>query len=195
MKQARGLRNNNPLNIRHSADRWEGARIEQTDKSFVQFTTMAYGYRAAWKVLESYWKHFKEKREAFTVENIIGRWAPPSENDTEAYVRTILRLTGLGGQERMPRPFMGIALDKLGRLLMAMTVMECGIAYQEVDEQAIWEGYDLAFPGKRQDRKGRLRSTKPLVLQPVPLPEAFEKAYQDWDEYFDWSPMAHWGDG
>ena len=190
MKQARGLRNNNPLNIRHSADRWEGARIEQTDKSFVQFTTMAYGYRAAWKVLESYWKHFKEKREAFTVENIIGRWAPPSENDTEAYVRTILRLTGLGGQERLPRPFMGIALDKLGRLLMAMTVMECGIAYQEVDEQAIWEGYDLAFPGKRLDRKGRLRSTKPLVLQPVPLPEAFEKAYQDWDEYFLWSPMA-----
>ena len=54
----RGIRNNNPLNIRHSADRWQGAREEQTDKSFVQFTTMAYGYRAAWKVLESYWHHF-----------------------------------------------------------------------------------------------------------------------------------------
>ena len=39
----RGIRNNNPLNIRHSADRWQGARMKQTDPSFVQFKTMAYG--------------------------------------------------------------------------------------------------------------------------------------------------------
>ena len=30
--KTRGLRNNNPLNIRHSKDRWQGARKEQTDK-------------------------------------------------------------------------------------------------------------------------------------------------------------------
>ena len=193
MKESRGIRNNNPLNIRHSADRWEGARAEQTDKSFVQFESMAYGYRAAWKVLESYWKHFREKRGLFTVAAIIGRWAPPSENDTEAYIRTVLKLTSLGGKEVLPRPFMGIALEKLGRLLMAMTVMECGIAYGDVDVQAIWEGYDLAFPGKRLDRMGRTKSMEPLVLQPVPLPPALAQSYQDWDEYFDWSPMAHWG--
>ena len=149
MKEARGIRNNNPLNIRHSSDRWEGARMEQTDKSFVQFECMAYGYRAAWKVLESYWKYYKKRREPFTVGNIIKRWAPPSENDTESYICTVLKLTSLGGNELMPRPFMGIALEKLGKLLVAMTVMECGISYKEVDEQAIWDGYDLAFPGKR----------------------------------------------
>ena len=193
MKESRGIRNNNPLNIRHSADRWEGARAEQTDKSFVQFESMAYGYRAAWKVLESYWKHFREKRELCTVGAIIGRWAPPSENDTEAYIRTVLKLTSLGGMDVLPRPFMGIALEKLGKLLMAMTVMECGIAYGDVDVQAIWEGYDLAFPGKRLDRMGRTKSMEPLVLQPVPLPPALAQSYQDWDEYFDWSPMAHWG--
>ena len=33
--QPRGIRNNNPLNIRRSTDRWEGAREEQKDKSFV----------------------------------------------------------------------------------------------------------------------------------------------------------------
>ena len=54
----RGIRNNNPLNIRHSADQWQGARAQQTDPSFVQFESMAYGYRAAWKVLETYWNHF-----------------------------------------------------------------------------------------------------------------------------------------
>ena len=56
--KTRGQRNNNPLNIRHSTDRWQGARIQQTDPSFVQFESMAYGYRAAWRTLESYWKHF-----------------------------------------------------------------------------------------------------------------------------------------
>ena len=40
--KSRGLRNNNPLNIRHSADRWRGVRKEQTDPSFVQFESMAY---------------------------------------------------------------------------------------------------------------------------------------------------------
>lgn len=191
MRETRGIRNNNPLNIRRSADRWEGARIEQTDQSFVQFESMAYGYRAAWKVMESYWKYFKEQREPFTVSHIIRRWAPPSENDTEAYIRTVLLLTGIGGKERMPRPLAGIAIDKLAKLLKAMTVMECGIAHEEVDEQAIWDGYDLAFPGKRLDRKGRVKSTEPLLLHPVPLPEELEKSYHDWDEYFDWSPMAH----
>jgi hypothetical protein len=169
--ESRGIRNNNPLNIRHSADRWEGARIEQTDKSFVQFQTMAYGYRAAWKVLESYWKHFKRQRQPFTVAHIIARWAPPSENHTDAYVSTVLKLTSLGGKENLPRPFMGIAIDKLVRLFAAMTTMECGIPYEKVDVQAILDGYDLAFPGKRAEAE---------ILE----------NYRHWDEYWDWSSMA-----
>ena len=169
--ESRGIRNNNPLNIRHSADRWEGARIEQTDKSFVQFQTMAYGYRAAWKVLESYWKHFKRQRQPFTVAHIIARWAPPSENHTDAYVSTVLKLTSLGGKENLPRPFMGIAIDKLVRLLAAMTTMECGIPYEKVDVQAILDGYDLAFPSKRAEAE---------ILE----------NYRHLDEYWDWSSMA-----
>jgi hypothetical protein len=169
--ESRGIRNNNPLNIRHSADRWEGARIEQTDKSFVQFQTMAYGYRAAWKVLESYWKYFKRQRQPFTVAHIIARWAPPSENHTDAYVSTVLKLTSLGGKENLPRPFMGIAIDKLVRLFAAMTTMECGVPYEKVDVQAILDGYDLAFPGKRAEAE---------ILE----------NYRHLDEYWDWSSMA-----
>ena len=94
----RGIRNNNPLNIRHSADQWQGASDEQTDKSFVQFKSMAYGYRAAWKTLQSYYNRFCHQSRPFTVRNIISRWAPPQENDTEAYIRTVLQLSGLGGK-------------------------------------------------------------------------------------------------
>ena len=45
----RGLRNNNPLNIRRNNTKWQGLSATQTDKSFFQFKTMAYGYRAAFK--------------------------------------------------------------------------------------------------------------------------------------------------
>ena len=66
----RGMRNNNPLNIRHSASRWQGVRAEQTDTAFVQFVSMAMGYRAAWRTLETYHKRFEAKRLPFTPRNI-----------------------------------------------------------------------------------------------------------------------------
>ena len=93
-----GERNNNPLNIRHSKDRWQGIATTQTDKEFVQFQTMAYGYRAAWKTLQTYYKRLRERKKHYTVENIIRRWAPPQENDTNSYIRTVLALSGIGGQ-------------------------------------------------------------------------------------------------
>ena len=146
----RGIRNNNPLNIRHSKDRWQGARKEQTDKSFVQFETMAYGYRAAWKVMESYWKYFHDLPKAFNVRNIISRWAPPTENDTEAYIRSIEKLTGIGEEEKLLSPIYLNGYHHLARLIAGMTVMENGIRMEEVDTQAIYEGYQLAFPDKRK---------------------------------------------
>ena len=129
----RGIRNNKPLNIRHSADRWQGARKEQTDQSFVQFESMAYGYRAAWKTLDTYYKRLKERKKHFTVENIIARWAPPTENDTRAYIRQVLRLSGIGGKENLLPPSNVDGYGKLGRLIAAMTVVECGIRPEKVD--------------------------------------------------------------
>ena len=104
MTSPRGLRNNNPLNIRHSASRWQGARAKQTDKSFVQFTSLTMGYRAAWRILESYYNYYEKKQTPFTPRNIILRWAPPTENDTEAYLKAICHLTTLAGNEALMRP-------------------------------------------------------------------------------------------
>lgn len=140
----RGLRNNNPLNIRHSRDRWQGARGEQTDKSFVQFCSMSYGYRAAWRVLASYRKRFEEEGKPLTPRNIIRRWAPPSENDPEAYLRTVCRLTGLGGNERLEWETL-CGRERMVRLLMGMTCVECGISMAQVDEPSILRGYEMAF--------------------------------------------------
>ena len=141
----RGIRNNNPLNIRHSADQWQGARAQQTDPSFVQFESMAYGYRAAWKVLESYWNHFTGHGLAFNVRTIISRWAPPKENDTENYIRTVLKLTGLGGNENFAQPSRGTNYERLELLIRAMTTMECGVRMEQVNQEEIRKGYEKAF--------------------------------------------------
>ena len=82
-KQTRGIRNNNPGNIRKGCT-WIGLAKEQKDKSFCQFITMNYGLRALVVTLRTYvLKHKKT-----TVSLIINRWAPESDgNNTTAYVK------------------------------------------------------------------------------------------------------------
>ena len=170
------LRNNNPLNIRHSSDRWEGARKEQTDKNFVQFESMVYGYRAAWKILESYWKHFHSTGQPFNVTTILNRWAPPTENDTQTYIRTVLKLTSLGGKENLPQPSRKVDTERLVKLLAAMTTVECGIPYKEVNTETIRKGFRLAFPGRKTYE--RTKPVEEVCINP--------EDWLIWDEYRDW---------
>ena len=147
MNTPRGIRNNNPLNIRHSPSRWQGMAVEQTDPSFVQFRSMAYGYRAACKLLQSYWQRFRKEGKPFTVRTIISRWAPPEDNnDTESYIRSVLLIGGLGGQEILFPPDNPLGYGRLERLLIAMTCVESGIGTNRVDKKSIQEGYRMAFP-------------------------------------------------
>lgn len=187
----RGLRNNNPLNIRISNDQWQGTATTQTDKAFVQFQTMAYGYRAAWKTLDTYCLHFRHERMPYTVRTIINRWAPPSENDTEAYIRAVIKLSGLGGNENIPRPnrYRNFeCLEKTARLIAAMTCVENGIRMNQVDWQAIWQGYDLAWPGRRLPI-GDAEVEKEDGEQPSEPTDEELSRMEDllaWDEYRDW---------
>lgn len=169
---SRGIRNNNPLNIRRTREVWQGASAKQTDPAFVQFDTTAHGYRAAWKLLDNYCLRFIRERRPFTLRNIIARWAPPAENDTESYIRTVVSLSKLGGNESIPRPYSAHHLDKTARLIAAMTCVENGIPLEQVDTAAIWHGYDLAFPGRR--RKYAYAVSKAT------------RDFSHWDEYWDW---------
>lgn len=87
----RGIRNNNPGNIRHSATKWQGQSATQTDSAFVQFETPEYGIRALSKVLDTYSKKYNLN----TVRGIINRYAPPSENITGAYVSAVAGALGM----------------------------------------------------------------------------------------------------
>ena len=81
-KAPRNVRNNNPLNIRHNdGNKWQGAAGD--DGAFVIFESPEFGFRAATKLLKTY----RDKYGLYSVEDIITRWAPPSDdNHTAAYI-------------------------------------------------------------------------------------------------------------
>ncbi|OCA55154.1 structural protein [Photorhabdus namnaonensis] len=86
----RGIRNNNPGNIRWGDD-WKGLvpESQRTDKSFCQFVSPEYGIRPMVKVIRNY----NSKYGINTVSGIIKRWAPPNENNTDAYISHVCKDT------------------------------------------------------------------------------------------------------
>ena len=128
----RGIRNNNPLNIR-LGDNWQGLRKEQTDKAFCQFVSMEYGLRAAFVILFNYLK-----KRVDTPDKIIKRWAPPSENDTEAYINRVCKIGSLPRHEVIKKT----NAPRLCRLVWAMAQVECG---QIVSYGLIENAYHLAL--------------------------------------------------
>lgn len=90
MQTSRGIRNNNPGNIRHG-EKWQGLAPEQTDKSFCVFVSPEYGIRALVRILQNYQKKHSLK----TVPSIISRFAPPCENDTKSYINSVCAVLGV----------------------------------------------------------------------------------------------------
>lgn len=114
----RGLKNNNPGNIRHSNSKWQGASPEKTDASFVTFLTPEFGIRALAVLV----KNYMLKQKIDTVTGIISRWAPSSENNTTAYINSVAKKTGFKPDEKLtPTP------DTLVKLAKAIIHHENGI--------------------------------------------------------------------
>ena len=133
----RGIRNNNPLNVRRSKDKWQGLRAVQTDAEFCQFETMAYGWRAAFVLLTRTYYHTYR---LYTIRAIISRWAPPNENNTKRYIENVSRLTGITPDEPL-----GIPSEKPARWIMvgaAMAIQECGA--DGLDQFAMLRGWEMA---------------------------------------------------
>ena len=82
---SRGLSNRNPGNIRQSAVRYKGEVRPSRDPAFKQFESMPWGYRAIFVLLDTY----RIRHGLDTIRGMISRWAPPSENRTEAYIRAV----------------------------------------------------------------------------------------------------------
>ncbi len=114
----RGIRNANPLNIRLSPIRWVG-QVDGADGEFVMFRHLSLGYRAALRVLHTYW-HTHRLR---TLREILHRWAPPADgNHTDAYVAAVSTWAEWGADAPLPAPEEDRA--RWQSILLAMTAIE-----------------------------------------------------------------------
>ena len=132
-KTPRGIRNNNPGNIRKSQVDWIG-EVTGVDESFESFDTMENGIRALGKLLLTYDKKYGLN----TVRSIIDRWAPPNENNTEAYIAATATRMGVNSEDKLDlhNPFV------LSKLVYAIICHENGevAAVQYVSANTLHRG-------------------------------------------------------
>jgi hypothetical protein len=91
---SRSWRNNNPGNMRNSAFSQNHGAVGQAG-GFAVFPTEGTGQFALTSLLQT------GTYQSLTVNQAITRYAPPNENDTGAYQRSLTRLTGLDGSTGM----------------------------------------------------------------------------------------------
>lgn len=113
----RGLRNNNPGNIERTRDRWRGMAADQSsDPRFVVFDSPVWGLRALARILRKY-----NSSGLTTVQAMISKWAPSTENDTSAYAAAVSRELGVSPTQ----PLM-LTDDTMARLMAAIVRHENG---------------------------------------------------------------------
>lgn len=93
----RGIRNNNPGNIRRNGDPWQGLAERQGDVEFFTFKTPIYGIRALARTLIAY----QDNHALRSIRQILNRWAPTNENNTPAYVRAVAAQTGFDADQTL----------------------------------------------------------------------------------------------
>lgn len=128
---SRGLNNNNPLNMRHDRDKWKGEVIPSRDSAFKQFESMSWGYRAAFKLLYNY-QHING---CTMLADFINRWAPPSENNTQAYIAAVAKAAGLSDVSRINT----LNGEQMQTIVAAMSKVENGVPANLDDVRAGWE--------------------------------------------------------
>ena len=131
-KMSRGLRNNNPGNIRLGSVRYKGETATSSDSAFRQFESMEWGYRAMFVLLHTY----ALKHNCHTLRSMINRYAPPIENHTENYIRRVAYATHLSPDEAISTTDKGV----MTALVAAMSEVENGV---KADMATIWRGWEL----------------------------------------------------
>lgn len=140
---SRGIRNNNPLNIRRLVTNdWLGKITDSvaTDMEFEQFRHPKYGFRAAFILLHRYISQGYK-----SVRDIITRWAPASDgNHVENYIRCVCVEVGLRECQEIRKS----SYSDMSRLIEGMFFVENGVRMSGLSNKTYWyqslsDGYDL----------------------------------------------------
>ena len=143
----RGIRNNNPGNLKYSNSNWQGkvpysqntdfdCTSGQVKRTFEQFTQYKYGIRALIKLILNYRQNYN----LHSIRQIITRYAPGSENNTGAYVNAVANYMGF-----MPDiPLPGDA-DTMRLLVRAIGKHENGM--EAISNTEFWGVWNEFFGG------------------------------------------------
>lgn len=131
---SRGLTNCNPGNIRQSKTRYKGERHPSRDSEFKEFESLAYGYRAMFVLLDTYSRRYG----LCTIRQMLNRYAPPSENFTEGYIRFVSEKTGIAPDEIVNSR----AARDMVPIVAAMSQIENGIPAVMADVHRGWELFE-----------------------------------------------------
>ena len=131
----RAVRNNNPGNIRVGTA-WQGlmprAQMnpdQAAETAFCVFLSPQWGFRAMATIFHTY----ADRDGVTTLRGAISRWAPPTENNTGAYLQAVCQ--ALSFTPDAPFPFHDE--PHLGALLQAVSIHEVGSwAFSEADMMA-----------------------------------------------------------
>lgn len=139
----RGLRNNNPLNLRKSNNNWVGKAVPSKDKDFEQFLTMEHGIRAAMKNIATIVNRRKKNGEETRISDLIHVWAPNSDGNNEtAYLAVVLKKAKFSCDETIDLK----QRNQITRLCWAMAIVECGERYADrLNIGYFQRAYDMAF--------------------------------------------------
>ena len=129
---SRGLRNNNPGNIRLGSFCYKGEKAESSDTAFRQFESIEWGYRAMFVLLHTYAKKYG----CHTIRQMINRYAPPIENHTDNYIRRVAYATHLSPDEEISTT----DAATMTAVVAAMSEVENGV---KADMTEVWRGWEL----------------------------------------------------
>lgn len=130
-KKPRGLRNNNPGNIRKGGVPYQGEIVPSKDDAFRQFTTMAYGYRAMFVLLHTY----QRKYGISTIADMIIRYAPAIENHTTEYIRAVAEASGVPATSHITTTNGDVMIP----IVAAMSKVENGVPAELSEVEQGWK--------------------------------------------------------
>jgi hypothetical protein len=126
-----GLRNNNPGNLR-PGDNWQGAI--GVNQNFIVFENILWGLRAMGTDIRT-----KINNGYNTISKLIYRYAPPTENNTEAYINLVVQYSGIARNDVLTA-----SGSTLQRLIRAMMNVELGLSYSQIITNAeIVQGIEM----------------------------------------------------
>ncbi len=126
------MRNNNPGNIRLTGGLLYRGERRGADSEFRTFVAPEWGYRAIFVLLHTYSVRYGLN----TIAGAIARWAPPSENNTAAYIERVERLTGRSAQS----PYDTLTEEDMVPIAAAISEVENGC---KADRKAVEKGWRL----------------------------------------------------